>query len=687
MTLTYPWFLLGLLALAIPLAIHFFELRRPQRLLFTNVGFIREIKLVTARQRKLKHLLVLAARMGFIAFLVLLFCQPFIPAPEQSQVNDGGIVASLVDASPSMVVEGDQSQPLFDQAVAEAQELPSAYPASARYVLPASSNAVLTAPAFQTAVQQLTISGQTKSLANGLERAKSVANAKHIFVFSDFQKNSFNPQALLTDSTSQLYLVPLQGRQTANVFVDSVLLDDAFVRTGADLNLRVRLRNGGMLAAPDCQVKVFVGSRQVATYRVAVPARESIVSAVRVRLDGEAAQQCRVEVEDLPVTFDNTYYFTLQASPQIRILNITAPQAAAVSRVYNNESMFSYSGSPAARLDYSLLNTANLLVLEEVPKLDNALRENLRRAVVQGATLVIVPPAGNPTTQEEYNRLFRELGIGGIQWERPQVGAPVLQDVAAPSLQSPFFQDVFTASNQRAGMPRVAPVLRWSRSATEILKMRNGDGFLAGFTSGRGKVFLFAAPFQSAYSDFTQHALFVPVMYRLAMLSYQSEQRIAYRLNQGTVALSLKPQAKTQRDEPVVSLRKDSLTVIPAQRWEAGTLRLTIPAVVQEPGFYQVIYNDKVVATLALNIDKAESELAYYSANDLRQLIGPNRPNVQVYESTTNRSVAAHYKALRVGTPLWRYCLLLALACLLAEVLLLRFVGRPRAVPAAAVAA
>jgi hypothetical protein len=58
MALTHPWFLLGLLTTAIPVLIHLFELRRPKRVLFTNVGFIREVRLVTARQRKIKHLLI-----------------------------------------------------------------------------------------------------------------------------------------------------------------------------------------------------------------------------------------------------------------------------------------------------------------------------------------------------------------------------------------------------------------------------------------------------------------------------------------------------------------------------------------------------------------------------------------------------------------------------------------------------
>ncbi|TGE15845.1 BatA domain-containing protein [Hymenobacter elongatus] len=687
MMLTHPWFLLGIFSVAIPVAIHFFELRRPQRLLFTNVGFIREIKLVTARQRKLKHLLILLTRIAFITFLVFMFCQPFIPAPQQEGEGGTGNITAIVDSTPSMVVEAENAEPLFSQATEAAQELAQVYPASTRFLLPTVSNSLLTATAFQTTVQELAVSGQSGGLGKLLKRANNANSSGHTFVFSDFQKGDFNPRMLRADSITQLYLVPLQGKSTANVYVDSVLLEDAFVRTATDIGLRIRLRNGGATASADCQVKVFVGNRQVAAYQTAIKERESTTSIVRVRLEGADLQACRVEVEDFPVTFDNKYYFTLQASPQLNIVGITQSQTDLTSRVYNNEALFSYASSTPQGLSYTQLDAANLLVLQGVPKVDNTLRENLRRAVGQGATLVIVPPVSADGSQEEYNRLFRDLGMGGIQWEKAQAAKPTLQDVATPDLRNPFFKDVFTSSNQRAVMPKVAPVLRWSRSGTEVMKMRNGDSFLAEFPSGKGKVYLFSAPFQEEYSNFIQHALFVPVMYRLAMQSYQNKQHLAYRLNQGALTLGVAAQTKSQRDEPVVSLQKDSLTVIPSQRWEAGSLQLSIPAVVQEPGFYQVVCNNKVLTTLALNIDKAESELAYYTAAELRQIIGPNRPNIQVYENGTGRSAAAYYKAQQVGTPLWRYCLLLALACLLAEVVLLRLMGARKPASSPAVAA
>ena len=61
---------------------------------------------------------------------------------------------------------------------------------------------------------------------------------------------------------------------------------------------------------------------------------------------------------------------------------------------------------------------------------------------------------------------------------------------------------------------------------------------------------------------------------------------------------------------------------------------------------------------------------------ELRELVGLNKPNVRVSENGQPEAVT-RYRAEQTGQPLWRYCLLLALGCLLVEGLLLRF-GRPK---------
>ena len=259
-----------------------------------------------------------------------------------------------------------------------------------------------------------------------------------------------------------------------------------------------------------------------------------------------------------------------------------------------------------------------------------------------------------------------------------------------PNAQEPFFRDVFGVQSRAVTMPRAAPVLRWSRTGTDILRLKDGESYLANFASGVGQVYVFSAPFAKEYSDFMAQALFVPVMYRMAMLSYKNEHLPAYRLTQEAVNLQLPTAAGIvggPADAANLKLVKDSLTLIPGQRVVGQEMRLELPEGMNEAGFYQVRRQDKVLTTLAFNQDKRESELAVYSADELRELVGPNRPNVRVVEAGAAGAGLAKLQDEQTGTPLWRYFLGLALLALLAEALLVRFGKRATAAKRVAVSA
>ncbi|WP_426492771.1 BatA domain-containing protein [Hymenobacter sp. 102] len=678
MAFVHPWFLLGLLAISIPVILHLFELRRPQRVLFSNVEFIQQVKLVTARQRKLKHLLLLASRIATVCCLVLLFAQPFIPAPEQ---NSGTVssVRVVVDNSPSLQQLGANDQSLLEESIQQAVGLPLAFASGTRYHVWPGGQEPLTTAAYRAAVEQIQPSGQTESVGALLRQAQRSSVQGPIFLLSDFQKNTFSQASLAAlDSGQQVFLIPLAGKPQPNVFVDSVWIEDAFIRAGADAVLQMRLRNGGQVDAANCGIKIFMGAQQLAAFQLTVPAGQTTVTQFKIRVPQGGVQEARVELDDYPVDFDNTYYFTLQPAAQIRITEISA--AGELARLYNNEPLFAYQHVSPTATNYQALSTANLLILREVPRLSAGLRDNLRQAVQRGATLVVIPPVG-AAGQADYAQFFRELGVGPVQWQPVSQGSPVLQDIATPSAQGPFFRDVFTGLITRAGMPKAAPVLRWSRSGTDVLRMRDGDNYLSGFANGAGSTYLFAAPFSAPYSDFAQHPLFVPVLYRLAMQSYRQEQRPAYRLSQTSVRLQVPRVTRNSRTEAVYQLVQDSLRLIPGQQEQAGTLRLDLPATIRQPGFYRLERAGETLTTLAFNVDKRESDLRSYTAAELRQLAS-KYPNVQVYETGAGQTAAARYKATRVGTPLWQYCVWGILIFLLVEILLLRLPQR-RATPVA----
>ncbi len=679
MQLTYPWFLVGLMALAIPIIIHLLQLRRPQRLLFTNTAFIKEVELVTMRHRKMRCLLVLLTRILAVAALVFVFCQPFIPTAQNKSAGMAAGLDVLIDNSYSMQQRGVATNLLLGEAIAEARNLGSSAMADARFKLINSSNALINRADYSAKLDELKLTARGSFYKIGAENGGQHDDRNPFYLFSDFQKNKFDARALdKLGLNREVVLLPVVGQKVGNVYADSVWLEDAFVRVGTNLGLHVRLRNGGSLSADECPVKVFLGARQVAAFRVTVGAGQAMTSVVQVQVSDGAVAMGRVVTEDTPVTFDNTYYFTLQPAAAIQVLEIGAEPVA--QQLYGNEPLFTYSFAKPDHVNYSALRGANLVLVREVGNVDASLRDGLRAVLKRGGSVVIVP-SSVATGRASYQLLFKDLGLGAVQWETA-TAAPEPREVAMPNAHEPFFRDVFGAQQRAVTMPRAAPVLRWARTGTDILRLRDGESYLAEFASGAGRVYVFAAPFAKEYSDFVTHALFVPVMYRMAMLSYRNEQLPAYRLTQGTVGLQIPAglaganEAPGRADEAGFQLVKDSLRLIPAQRVLGQEVQLTLPAGMDAPGFYQVQRRGKVLTTLAFNQNKRESELAAYSADELRQLIGPKRPNIRVLEGGADGSGLAKFRAEQKGQPLWRYFLAVALACLLVEAMLLRFGGQ-----------
>lgn len=102
MSFIYPYFLFGLAAISIPIIIHLFHFRRYKKIYFSSTKFLHQITDETEKQSKLKHLLVLLARILVVSCLVLAFARPYIPYTENLVSIEGNAVAIYIDNSFSM---------------------------------------------------------------------------------------------------------------------------------------------------------------------------------------------------------------------------------------------------------------------------------------------------------------------------------------------------------------------------------------------------------------------------------------------------------------------------------------------------------------------------------------------------------------------------------------------------------
>src|SRR5579872_4140336 len=118
----YPDFLFALSAVAIPIIVHLFNFRRFKKIYFTNVRFLREVRQDTQSKSKLKHLLILAARILAVVFLVLAFAQPYIPLEQKTLKLNSKVVSIYLDNSFSMEAVGANGS-LLDEAKRKAREI------------------------------------------------------------------------------------------------------------------------------------------------------------------------------------------------------------------------------------------------------------------------------------------------------------------------------------------------------------------------------------------------------------------------------------------------------------------------------------------------------------------------------------------------------------------------------------
>lgn len=693
MSFLFPQFLFGLLAVSVPIAIHLFNFRRTRRVYFTNVALLRTVQTETKSFRRLKHWLILAARCLFLICLVLAFAQPFLPSKNKLGLSRQGITSLYLDNSYSMQNERNAKRYL-DIATGKLDELLTLFRNATSLQLltndfSAAEQQAGSADAIRDRVTSVRFAHSPRTLESVYRRQRNLlaslnpggASRNQLFWFSDFQKSTVGDLSRLRiDTTNRLFIVPVDAQRTKNVYVDSVWLSTPFIREMQNNSLNVRLRNGGQESVKNLPVRLYLDDTQTSTASATLPPGGQADVALNFNVTTKGSHRGRIVFEDFPITFDNQYYFVIEASPAVRVLHLYEQAAgpagnAYVDAVYSDDSLFVRRSFSARNFDVGQLKDADLIVLEGVSQVSGTLRSELERFVRQGGSLTIIPPANPDMTA--YGPFLSALGVGGVQALTAAAGAaPLPVPLADPDRRSPFFRDVFqqTYQSEPLNLPSATPVWRWN-AGERLLTLRDGSPLLTASRAG-GTIYVLASPLDPAHGNLAEHALFVPVMYKMAALSGRP-QRTAYSFDEGLVTLPV----RNPSERTVYKLKRDKFEIIPVQRIVGGQLQFELPKSDQlaagqdvEAGYYALVDNaGKTERLLAFNHGNAESVMDFYSADDLRKAFA-GQSNVEVFDSIQDGDFVQVLEQENLGRSLWKYFLLGALAFLLIEVGLVRFV-------------
>lgn len=618
MTFLYPVFLLGALAVAIPIVLHFMRRDVAPEVPFSAVRLLQRSPLQRSRRRRLRDLLLLAARVAALLLLATAFARPYVPGIAASA---SGVRIVAIDRSFSMGAPGrfrralDLARAAIDEAGVSERVAVIAFDERADLISrPGSAADARAALAALAPGYAATRYGPV--LAAAVEVADNAGG--RLIVISDLQRAGWEAEQRSTLPASLQLEIRDVGAPPPNVGVAGVRVEKE--------RLVVAVHNAGP-AAKGGKARVLRDGRGVAeaSYSAGADATVEVPIAFRPPASGALA----IAVDDAAgFSADNVRYVLLDPTPRSRVLIVTTAAgssgfylARALGAAAEEEGAASpidpgiMTGVSASAMAPQDLSEYDAVALLSTRGLDRRARDTLRGYVHGGGGLLVA--AAPDVEAAVLSTLFDWQPALSVVDQPPK---PVT--LSATDLRHPIFRP-FGALAANLGQVRFDRAWRLTGDGWDVAaRFTDGAPALLERREGEGRVVLFASDLDRRWNEFPLNPAFVP--FAVEAVRYVSRARDRDLTREFAVA-----------DAP--------------------------EGVPRQPGVYQL--PDK--RTVIVNVDARESSTARLTAAEFEGMVdriaaGPAARQAYAAQQVEQRQ------------SYWQYGLLLMIAALVAE----SFVGR-----------
>ena len=668
----YPNMLWGLLVLLIPVLIHLFNFRRHKLVYFSNTAVLRSIQQENAKTRKLKYLVTLLLRCLFIAAIVVAFAFPYSPEKQINTNSADNLIGIYIDNSMSMKGQSQRTT-LIEDARQSARDLVAKLNPSNRYLLMTNSFEIqneypMNQEEMLDQLDRMNPDGAPVAMGEVIDRFEMLGKqhgfaTSTLFVYSDFQENTFDLSAAKADTTMQVVVVPMVPEFKSNIYIDSVWLASPIVQKGLTNDLTVRVVNQGDKEVKGLPVNFTMNGTMAASTTVDLEKNGTAEIAMQFVVEQNGEQRCSVGLMDHPITFDDEYDFVLSVKPCLSVVELGS-EALDCSLVFDDDEQFSYTLMAPSRFDLGTIAQAHLIIVNESAVMNETLQQTLLDAVADGASLVVFPSIDDP----KYNSyLYQKLGLTLMEAD---TNTTATDDLA---LQHAFFSDIVLDLPQHPDLPEVKQHIRLKSNgiATALLTLKNSDPLMLSEQVGKGQAFVMATALSPKWSNLSDNALFVPMMVKMAFLGGKMDRLSNTIGRDKTLVLS---DLNLEGDKKITFTNDErSFELMPASEVRNGKVYLYLNDNLPEAGFYGLLVNDTMNRTTAWNESRVESRMDFAD----RDAIGPAFKqagfDVAAVLDTADFATADLVEAMAHQSSQWKFFALMALLALIGEVLVLRF--------------
>ena len=511
-----------------------------------------------------------------------------------------------------------------------------------------------------------------EDIYNSIEfiKKKNDFKSASLFVYSDFQKNMMKVDEVKNDTTIQIVVFPLKSDFQNNIYIDSVWIQSPVLQKNLTNEINARVVNETPNDIKGLPVNFSLDGNVVAYTTVDVVANSHSDVNMQFVIENDGDKKAKVAIQDSPITFDDEYNLVLKVRPVINVVEIKSPvethgraSANNLSLLFDGDALVNYQAMSPYNIDQNIINNAQMIVVDAAANINATLQQSLLDFASQGGSLVIF---NNEETDNSL--LYDKLGI------KPKSLDDNASRIEYVARKNSFFDDVFVKFPENAALPEVHKHIRFdirNNNVLNIVSLRNGDPFVMMSRVEKGRAFVFSVPLDEEWSDFASHALFVPLMYKMALigggmsdLSYTLGKDKYHNINEMTLLVDDRINVRSENGlyetYPLVENR--------------GKLKYLyffedLPA----SGFYDIYKNEEYVSTMAWNDNRNESEMSFYEKDEISKIFKDKELNLLAaidYEDLGSNDVM---EIIIKDSMIWRIFVVIALMALLVETLILRF--------------
>lgn len=666
----HPNYLYGLLFIAIPVIVHLFNFRRYKTVLYSDISFLQSVKEKSKSKSQLKHLLILASRILFVVSLVLIFAQPYLLNTQDGKQENKDLTISIyIDNSFSSSLENEKGI-LLENYKNNAINIANAYKGKAKFLLltndmPAKLQYLVNFNNLSDYISEITVTNKNKNITEIIDiNSDIIKNIKtnKLYILSDFQDN-FIEKELGEYKDLNINLIPSELSKSNNISIDTTWFENPNRKFGQKEKLFVKISSYSSEDLTDLPVKLYINDNVKAVSSINIEAGTEQTLSFDYTNTEKGFYNCEIRIEDYPILFDNSLFFSYLIKNSINVLSIGDVENKYLETIFNVEDYFSYKYQNNLAIEYSAFKNTDAIILFGKPNITDGFVTEINKYVNSGGNFILIPHLTEDNTKQ-YNSILSSLETFGF----------VSIDTSFSQIknidnQIDIFKDLFENIDNKTILPRINShyIVNKNNYKTEvILSNKDNAPLFVRTKSGKGNFYAFSFDaVNKTEENFNKSPLFLPLFYNIS-LSNEANKLFYYISN------SEKIEFHKFYDEPIsITNTKYNVDFI-SQTIETGNKTyLNIGDYINKSGNYAIVKDKAISNVISFNYNRSESDMSFADINKIKAIIENNKLNNWRIFSSSNEHLTQEILN-DYGKQLWYYFIILALLFLALETVFIR---------------